>query len=116
MNKKSIFIWMLLTLFFTVQQAEAQRPNGVYWSPELRLNPALTGIMTGKWRVIEHHRNVTFNDGVHLNSNTFSADFRKEIAKTAGNYGLKVQESTGNTFGFGIMDDRHNSDSVGVVY
>ncbi len=116
MNKNSILILVVLTLIFAGNQAEAQRPDGLYWSPELRLNPALTGVMTGKWRIIEHHRNMTFNNGVHLNSNTFSADFRKEIAKTAGDYGLKVQESTGNTIGFGIMDDRHNSDSVGADY
>jgi len=116
MNKKRILILLLLTLIFAGNQAVAQRPNGLYWSPELRLNPALTGAMTGKWRIIEHHRNQTFNDGVHLNSNTFSADFRKEIAKTAGDYGLKVQESTGNTVGFGVMDDRRNSDSIGADY
>lgn len=115
MNKKHLYILIFL-LVAPVFGAYSQQPNGIFWVPELRLNPALTGVMTGKWRLMEHHRNQTLNSGMDLNWNTISADFRKDITKKAGGYGLVMDEATGNTFGFGVMDNRLRSDSSGVEY
>jgi len=113
-HRKSLLIFLL---FLAVSFSSfGQQPHGIFWSPELRLNPALTGVMTGKWRLMEHHRSQTFNQGGTLHWNTISADFRKDIIKKSGGYGLVMDEATGNTFGFGIMDDRRRSDSTGAEY
>lgn len=85
----------------------AQYTQGIFWNSDLRLNPALTGLMQSKWRVSEHYRNQS-TDINRLRWNTLSADFRKEFTKTAGDYGLKMEESTGRSLGIGFYDDRVN--------
>ncbi len=114
---KNKTILLILTVWLAFgSHALAQQPHGIFWSPELRLNPAFTGMMNAKWRIQKNNRWQTFEDGNQLNWSTFSADIRKEITKEVGGYGLKIQESSGNTFGFGIMDDRRKSDSLGAEY
>jgi len=115
MNNRLIFILFIVYCAVGLQ-AYGQQPQGTFWTPELRLNPALTGVMTSKWRLIEHHRMQSFNENGALNWNVISADFRKEKIKKREGYGLVIDEATGNTFGFGIMDDRRRSDSTGARY
>lgn len=114
--KKNRILILLIILFSTAVPALAQHPHGQFWTPELRINPAFTGMMNAKWRIRENYRRETFNDGYVLKWNTLSADIRKDITKEVGGYGLKMQESSGNTFGFGILDDRRRSDSAEAEY
>ena len=107
---------MLIALLISTIDLKAQAPHGIFWSPELRLNPAFTGVMPAKWRIRENYRNQAFESGPTIIWNTLSADIKKEITKDVGGYGLKMEEASGNTFGFGIMDDRRRSDTSMAEY
>lgn len=99
-----LFIFLMVVLPHTIK---AQYSKGIFWNDLLRLNPALTGLMEPKWRFSEHYRNQS-TDADRLKWNTLGFDFRKEFTKTAGGYGLKMQESTGRSIGIGFYDDRIN--------
>ncbi len=117
MKNKSLKILLpVLVFLFMVTGVKAQYPQGQHWTPLLRINPAFTGVNQAKWRINENYRSQQFHSGMKLTWNTISADIKKEITKEVGGYGLKMTESSGNTFGFGIMDDRRNSDSAGARY
>ncbi|MBN2727744.1 MAG: type IX secretion system membrane protein PorP/SprF [Bacteroidales bacterium] len=116
MRKSKYHILVFVLMLFMAQGLKAQYPQGQFWTPELRINPAFTGVMQAKWRLKENYRNQTYESGLHVKWNTVSADIKKEITKEVGGYGLKMTESSGNTFGFGIMDDRRMSDTSNAEY
>lgn len=109
-------ISLLLIFLIAESGIHAQQHYSTWWNPELRLNPALTGIMPAKWRLRETFRNQYYENAPSIRTNNIFADTRKEFSKEVGGYGMTMTESTGRSIGYGIMDERRRSDSDSAAF
>jgi|GEM_PF-1935443 len=85
-----------------------------FWMRELRLNPALTGLMAGTWK-LGYDKRFFRDDSMKSNWSTAYVEFKKSFYKKVGEY-AKDKEPTGWTIGYGFMDDRRRGNFEHAYY
>src|SRR5947207_2501795 len=84
--KKMKKIFMLPAAICLAMISQAQDPSfAQFFSSPLNINPALTGDIYGKWRVISNFRNQWMGPGDPYTTGTISGDC-KIFQNTAANY------------------------------
>lgn len=101
--KKLKNIFLILSLVVIGNQINAQDPNfSQFFSSPLNINPALTGAINEKWRVISNYRNQWIGPANPYTTGTISVD-NKIFQNTVGNY---VDENTRVGIGGMMMYDQ----------
>ena len=102
MKKLKILIFVLAA-FLIADRLTGQDPSfSQFFSSPLNINPALTGDINGKWRVISNYRSQWIGPGNPYSTGTISFD-SKIFQNVASNY---VDENTRIGIGAMIMDDK----------
>ena len=100
MIKLCVAIFLIL---ISIGKLNAQDPSfSQFFSSPLNINPALTGNINGKWRVISNYRNQWIGPANPYTTGTISVD-NKIFQNTAGNY---VDENTRIGIGGMMMYDQ----------
>lgn len=105
---------LLLCLLFFCATVFSQYTFSHFWMREIRLNPALTGIIPAKWKLgydIRFFRND--NDKTNWSSTYFEA--KKVFYKDVGKY-AKDKQPTGWILGYGFLDDRRRGNMDGAYF
>ncbi|MFK7807490.1 MAG: PorP/SprF family type IX secretion system membrane protein [Saprospiraceae bacterium] len=89
---KLIFVTVLLAFVANVQEAEAQDPRfSQFYASPLQLNPAMTGVFQGRWRVNANYRDQWSEVLGDVPFRTLAASFDARYKVTRNDY-----------FGFGV--------------
>lgn len=98
-----IFLCMLISLCLSVIKLEAQDPAfSQFFASPLTVNPALTGDITGKWRLVSNYRSQWIGPGNPYTTGTLSFE-NKIFQQSADNY---VDENTRIALGGMMMYDQ----------
>lgn len=101
--KKLKNIFFILSAFLMGGRISAQDPSfSQFFSSPLNINPALTGAINGKWRVISNYRNQWISPANPYTTGTISVD-DKIFQNVPGNY---VDENTRVAIGGMMMYDQ----------
>jgi type IX secretion system PorP/SprF family membrane protein len=101
--KKLKNIFLILSAICVVEKITAQDPSfSQYFASPLNINPALTGDINGKWRVISNYRNQWITPANPYTTGTISID-NKIFQNNADNY---VDENTRIGIGGMMMYDQ----------
>ena len=103
-------LYLLILILIVVVFAKAQPHHySQFYNSELKLNPALTGLLQEKWRVKDVFQYRSLHSGVKLRTNVVFAEYRWQFDKVKHSYGLVVEEKRNFFMGIGIVDERRNS-------
>ncbi|MBL0336638.1 MAG: PorP/SprF family type IX secretion system membrane protein [Chitinophagaceae bacterium] len=97
------FLCMMLTLCWSSIKLEAQDPAfSQFFASPLTVNPALTGDITGKWRIVSNYRSQWIGPGNPYTTDTVSVE-KKIFQHAADNY---VDENARIALGGMMMYDQ----------
>ena len=101
--KKTKCIYFILAAILIAEKIQAQDPSfSQFFASPLNINPALTGNINGKWRVISNYRNQWSGAGDPYTTGTISID-NKIFQNIPGNF---VDENTRIGIGGMMMYDQ----------
>jgi hypothetical protein len=114
MLKKTIF-GLVFILLSELLYAQAHHYSQFYNS-ELKLNPALTGLLQEKWRVKDVFQYRNLHNQQQIRTNTAFFEYRWQFDKIRNNYGLVVEEKRNFFMGIGIVDERRWSSNTAAAF
>lgn len=82
-----------------------------FYGADLRLNPALTGLIHRNWQIGELYQGNKNNNDLKTTTNCFYAELAYDIVRSKGHYGMVIREKTNTMFGIGFMNEFRSSEN-----
>jgi len=106
---KILFVFIAFICFKSIIGFGQPEMYSQFYGSDLRLNPALTGMIHRDWQICELYQGNKNNNDLKTSTNCIYAELAYDIIKTKGRYGMVIKEKSNTMFGIGLMNEFRNS-------